>query len=254
MLKKSLLPILLLSMLPLQAQARDYSVEAIIFNHVVADDSNVVEWDQNAPRNQRAQNRLDRFYRQAKQAEQDRLEAPQLTTQTEGGAAAPIETVVVNELTELLTIHDRLVQSPDHEILQVLSWKQSEANYQDSPLVPVFTPHMMGVLRVYAPNLLFTELNLLYTPGEPLQPHLALEQGEGSTPLPTPAAAPVVETSFGKFSYGPNGELYSAPVPIEERYYIDEQRKLKLNEIHYFDHPRFGVILSVKPLEKAAQE
>ncbi len=59
----------------------------------------------------------------------------------------------------------------------------------------------------------------------------------------------MIETSFASFSFDPNGELYATPEPLEERYFIDEQRKLKLNEIHYFDHPRFGVILSVKPLE-----
>ena len=28
-------------------------------------------------------------------------------------------------------------------------------------------------------------------------------------------------------------------------YSIDEKRRLKLNETHYFDHPRFGIILRV---------
>lgn len=31
-------------------------------------------------------------------------------------------------------------------------------------------------------------------------------------------------------------------------YRIDEKRRIHLNELHYFDHPRFGVIVKVEPL------
>ncbi len=31
-------------------------------------------------------------------------------------------------------------------------------------------------------------------------------------------------------------------------YSINEKRKVKLNEIHYFDHPKFGVIATIRPL------
>ena len=31
-------------------------------------------------------------------------------------------------------------------------------------------------------------------------------------------------------------------------YRINEKRRVKLNEIHYFDHPRFGVIATIRPL------
>ena len=265
MLKKALLLSLLLTWLPLQAQARNYSVEAIIFNHVVTDDTAVVEWDENAPRNLRAQNSLNRLYLEAREAEQARQEEAELSAQItpvpmETTSAAEesekieeqaIETIVINELTELQTIHDRLIQSPDHEILHTLSWQQSEANYRDSPLIPVVTPHMMGVLRVYAPNLLFAELNLLYVPGEILPEYLALEQAEGEDPMlaTEPEPEPEVEPLFASINIDGDGDFFTVPEPIEERYFIGEQRKLKLNEIHYFDHPRLGVILNVKPLE-----
>ena len=38
--------------------------------------------------------------------------------------------------------------------------------------------------------------------------------------------------------YSPNNPIYR----------INEKRRIKLNEIHYFDHPKFGVIATVKPL------
>jgi hypothetical protein len=33
-------------------------------------------------------------------------------------------------------------------------------------------------------------------------------------------------------------------------YRLSEQRKLKSQETHYFDHPKFGVLVRVMPLEK----
>ena len=36
------------------------------------------------------------------------------------------------------------------------------------------------------------------------------------------------------------------PTPL---YFIDEKRRLKFKEVHYFDHPHFGAILTVWPAE-----
>ena len=38
--------------------------------------------------------------------------------------------------------------------------------------------------------------------------------------------------------------------PRTEVYRLNEQRKLKSQETHYFDHPRFGVLARVMPVEK----
>lgn len=44
--------------------------------------------------------------------------------------------------------------------------------------------------------------------------------------------------------YAPDRVYTETPVI----YRINEKRKVKLNEIHYFDHPKFGVIATVRPL------
>ncbi len=44
--------------------------------------------------------------------------------------------------------------------------------------------------------------------------------------------------------YSPDGLNVESPVI----YRINEKRRVKLNEIHYFDHPRFGVIATIRPL------
>lgn len=44
--------------------------------------------------------------------------------------------------------------------------------------------------------------------------------------------------------YSPGGSNVESPVI----YRINEKRRVKLNEIHYFDHPRFGVVATIRPL------
>lgn len=256
------------ALIPLQCYARDYHVEAIIFTSTVPADRKIVAWDDKAPRNIRAQNKLDILYRKAVVATEAREEAALLKAEAPAAPPAepaipteasddtdsdqePIKTEIGFELVELLAIQNKLEQSPDHEILETLSWNQSEADYKTSPLINTLTPHMMGVIRVYAPNLLFAEVNLTYVPDEVLQESLdkALEEAalETETPRKTP---PAPEPEPSAISYDTDFELQILPEPVIARYFMDEQRKLKLNEIHYFDHPNFGVILTVKPLEE----
>jgi hypothetical protein len=37
-------------------------------------------------------------------------------------------------------------------------------------------------------------------------------------------------------------------------YHLSEQRKLKSQETHYFDHPKFGVLVRVMPLDKEKEK
>ena len=259
---KTLLAALLSTLIPLQSFARDYHVEAIIFTNGTTLDTVAEQWDEKAPRNIRAQNKLDVLYQQAIEAAKAREEAslldpPEAAIESETASISDVEKLINTqtsfELDELLEIQDSLEQSPEHEILQTLSWNQSEANYISSPLINILTPHMMGVIRVYAPNLLFAELNLTYVPDEVLEESLNAILDE-SVDTPEEIVLPDFDNRISSIGYG--GEYIAPPViePVFPRYFIDEQRKLKLNEIHYFDPPRFGVILSVKPIENPAPE
>lgn len=262
MIKITALTFLLASLLPLQTFARDYSVEAIIFTNTVASDAPADTWDEKAPRNIRAQNKLDKLYQQAVKATQAREEAILDKGTTVASNPEPVDpadaekpptdTVISSDLLALQAIQNKLEQNPRHEILQTLSWNQSEAGYQASPLINTLTPHMKGVIRVYAPNLLFAELNLTYVPDEIL-PESLLEK-MGANVDQSRIEQNIVEPGYSVSEYG-NG--YSQQAVIEPdivHYFIDERRNLKLNEIHYFDHPRFSVILSVKPLEETAPQ
>lgn len=117
------------------------------------------------------------------------------------------------ELSELAGALQILEKNPRHRVLQALAWTQSEADFSNSPLINVGDEQTLsGTIRIYAPSLLFAELILRYAPGDVL----------------------------------------SIPDPSLPQHFIDEQRKLKLNEIHYFDQARFGVVLTVRPQEETA--
>jgi hypothetical protein len=53
-----------------------------------------------------------------------------------------------------------------------------------------------------------------------------------------------MEYAPGQFSSTQNAE-FSEPVI----YHLKEKRRVRLNEIHYLDHPKFGIILIIKPLQ-----
>ena len=70
--------------------------------------------------------------------------------------------------------------------------------------------------------------------------------GEPETRLQ--GAVRVYRTSliFADLTLGLGDFLVEPRVPL---YFIDEKRRLKFKEIHYFDHPRFGALLTVWPVE-----
>ncbi len=134
-------------------------------------------------------------------------------TQHNKSSARSREPVNPIGLSNLANIRTRIAQSSDHRILKTLSWTQSSASYANSPLIRVDSPgyQLDGTVRVYAPNLLFTEFNLRYHPGVISPPQFAM--------------------------------------PDIEQYFLQEKRRLKLEEVHYFDHPKFGAVLTVRPIE-----
>ncbi len=115
-------------------------------------------------------------------------------------------------LAYLGSVHSALSSSNEHRILKVARWTQETANYARSPLVNISNADLSikGGVRVYAPNLLFAELNLMYAPN--------------------------------------GNSLAVTATSGREAYFIDERRRMKLKETHYFDHSKFGAVLIVVPL------
>lgn len=111
------------------------------------------------------------------------------------------------QLNVLPEILSRLSASPAYKVLKTISWEQAQANYGNSKRVRIKAQYLQGIIHVYAPSLLFAEMHLQYSP-----------QG-----------------------------LFSTTNGTSPSYFINEKRKIKLNETHYYDHPQFGVIVNVRP-------
>jgi hypothetical protein len=64
------------------------------------------------------------------------------------------------------------------------------------------------------------------------------------------AAEPTIETPAGVETTGP--ELALDPVmrlPADGYMVLDERRRLRSEELHYLDHPKFGVLVRIDPIE-----
>ncbi|MGI9311122.1 MAG: CsiV family protein [bacterium] len=106
-----------------------------------------------------------------------------------------------------------------YRILNTTRWQQPTSTYRHAPLMPLGRPDSAlsaGFVRVYTTSLIYADLDLR------LSPPLQLE----------PSA---------------HSEIVLAPPPVDAQphYFIAEKRRLKFNQIHYFDHPLFGAILGV---------
>lgn len=117
-----------------------------------------------------------------------------------------------------------------YRILHAASWQQPAAVYQNAPVVPVGAPDapIQGAVRVYRTSLIFADIVLGLTDVLP-------------DPGTTPRTATAIPTMSG---HG------TVPDPWAPLYFINEKRRVKFKEIHYFDHPRFGALLTVWPVEQ----
>lgn len=86
------------------------------------------------------------------------------------------------------------------------------------------TSQLSGTIRIYENRLLFVEVDLAYR-----------------DPYGAAQADPA-----GRYGYGAG----VAPHPMTYR--INEKRRVKLNELHYLDHPLFGALIRVSRAEEAA--
>ncbi|MFT5259816.1 MAG: hypothetical protein ACI9J2_001920 [Saprospiraceae bacterium] len=170
--------------------ARTYIVEMIVFTN---EGTSAERWDFTSKQTVTRRNKISEIYARSKSLNSG-----------EG-------------LSYLAGVFSTLARSTEHRILKTGRWTQESANYQSSPLVKIehADRSIEGAVRVYAPNLLFAEINLMYAPnGDSLS---------------------VTTTASGESTY------------VEEVYFIDERRRMKLKETHYFDHSKFGVLLTVVP-------
>lgn len=53
------------------------------------------------------------------------------------------------------------------------------------------------------------------------------------------------KNDYAKLNIDDSQTIYDKKSDVEVKIYIDEKRRVFNNDVHYFDHPRFGVILHI---------
>lgn len=106
-----------------------------------------------------------------------------------------------------------------NRIVQSARWVLNARTYQNATTFNLSTGNLRAFLKIYKTSLIFADLNMGLI-----------------------ASAPATEVnSTSGFT---TANSYQPPAPL---FFINEKRRLKFKEIHYFDHPKFGVILGVWP-------
>ena len=116
----------------------------------------------------------------------------------------------------------QLRDNEDYEILFHGRWAQTTANRNTSPYVLIHlppvnqSPALTGVLHLFSTDLLYIDILLRYQSG-----------------------------SHRKTANSQIQEQYSTG----PYYFIKERRRIKFQETHFIDHPKFGILLTVWPIK-----
>ena len=148
-------------------------------------------------------------------------------------------------------IYNVLRSAAEYRPLLHLSWQQPAATGRRARHVRLRHPAPAGATAPATEEPMFVEQLIRPRPeidgairirgGFYLHADIDLSRFRVIPPANTiPPAAPVYETA------GPEATQ-------KTRLELKETRKIKLNEIHYFDHPMYGVILQVSRLNPAAE-
>ncbi|MCC5866932.1 MAG: hypothetical protein JJU27_00360 [Gammaproteobacteria bacterium] len=132
---------------------------------------------------------------------------------------------------ELRGLFQRLQSRAGHRPLMHIMWLQSALPDAEPPLVDLgaavlASPELSGTARLSRSRFLHLELDLEFLP----------------TDRPQARPMPVLR----------DGE--TAIERLLPRYRLQESRRMRSQETHYFDHPAFGVIAKVTPLAASASQ
>lgn len=153
------------------------------------------------------------------------------------------ETVTYTQPVQLRSALERLRSRPQYSVLAASAWVQpllSERQAVDVPLGDFRgasssgsssgqsdSPQVAGTVRIYGGHLLFADVDLRVT--------LPRRPGADSVPERSEDAQSTGGGSFGRTRLDDGRRTFR----------ISEQRRIKLDEVHYFDHPHIGAVLSV---------
>lgn len=112
---------------------------------------------------------------------------------------------------DLIGIASRLNNSGAYRVITHKSWRQAFPTKNRAPLVGLGTDALAGSVRFYRGTYLHAEIDLWF-------------RGTGSQTAQRETGEP-------------------------RRPHLFESRRIRSGEVHYFDHPDFGVLIHIKPVE-----
>ena len=116
----------------------------------------------------------------------------------------------------------RIGNSRDYEILFHGRWSQTTYDRRGAPYIRIDLPAigqssaLIGVLRLFATDLLYVDAFLRYRPAEQQANNQIVKSTERNT---------------------------------QPYYFLKERRRVKFREVHFLDHPKFGILLTVWPVK-----
>lgn len=201
------------------AQAKDYLIEIVVFSQ--PSDGNAEElWNNDTT---------------LKKARNNELRAPR----TRAGPPQFYSPVLLSNAATAIA------RRSGFEVLSHIGWRQSGTAAIESPVIRLprgnTNANLEGWVRIYLKTYIFAELDLTLNNDQ-----VGFRAGAQST-RSNVLTNPGTNTDTGPFANttGSATDSLFSNAPFRLR----EKRRVKFREVHYFDHPRFGVILTVQPAE-----
>ncbi len=123
----------------------------------------------------------------------------------------------------LAEINARLTASRTYDVLYHVRWLQQSAQLPHAPRVGISLPSsstqtgIHGIVRLYATDLLFVDTIMRFD---------------------------LAPTTHNNKASGQSGASAERPA-----HFLKQKRRVKFKEIHYLDHPRFGIFITVWPVD-----
>lgn len=113
-----------------------------------------------------------------------------------------------------------------------------------TPNATVDQPRLEGTVQFYVSRYMHFEVHLAYLTSRPAQPD-SPNGAPGDTAAADGQAMGLPANISATGMTAPNVSAQPARTPVV--FQIDEERRVRSGELHYFDHPGFGVLVQVTP-------
>lgn len=155
---------------------------------------------------------------------------------------------------QMLTAEDRTDASVPAATAASQTSRPSGGEEEAGPAAEETIPRLEGTLRLILSRYLHIEADLLYR--EPLEPSSAESRNGADMGLPTSATAgntPAAVVQEQDLFLLAEQAMQLQPQPQYRVYRMQQSRRMRSNELHYLDHPVFGMAVKVTPYELPEQ-